>query len=198
MVDHYSPLDAGLSLLPLTVIMLFLSARSGELASRIGPRLQMSAGPLVVGAGLVLLVRANGDSSYFSEVLPGVVVLGLGLATTVAPLTATALGSLPSEKAGLASAVNNDVSRVGGLMAVAVLPAIIALGGTAYLHRTSMAAGFRTGMIVTAACCAAGGAIAALGIRNPSRPPAITQQQLSHCALDAAPVCELGRRTPSC
>ena len=121
-VDGYSPLEAGASLLPLTVLMLALSARSGRLAARIGPRLQMSVGPLAIGLGLALLGRAATDASYVSGVLPGVVVLGLGLATTVAPLTATALGALPDGHAGLASAVNNDVARLGGLVAVAVLP----------------------------------------------------------------------------
>ena len=109
--------------------MLALSARSGRLAARIGPRLQMSVGPLVVGLGLALLGRAATDARYVSGVLPGVVVLGLGLATTVAPLTATALGALPDGHAGLASAVNNDVARLGGLVAVAVLPALAGITG---------------------------------------------------------------------
>lgn len=195
-VNGYSPLDAGVSLLPLTVIMLLFSARSGRLASRIGPRLQMSVGPLVVGAGLALLARATNDASYFSGVLPGVLVLGVGLAITVAPLTATAMGAVEANRAGLASAVNNDVARVGGLIAVAVLPALAGIEGTAYLHPHALAGGFRTGVFITAGWCAAGGLISALGIRNPPvakptrpRPPV----ECVHCALDATPLTAASR-----
>jgi predicted MFS family arabinose efflux permease len=110
-VSGYSPLASGLALLPLTLIMLALSARSGRLATRIGPRLQMSAGPVIVGAGLALLVFSSYGSSYVVCVLPAVVVFGLGHAVTVAPLTATAMSSAPAEHSGIASAVNNDVAR---------------------------------------------------------------------------------------
>jgi hypothetical protein len=95
-VAHYSPLEAGISLLPLTVLMLLFSARSGALAARIGPRLQMAVGPVVVGAGLILLRLIGPSGNYLTEVLPGVLVLGIGLAITVAPLTATALSSAPT------------------------------------------------------------------------------------------------------
>ena len=122
LVSHYSPLEAGSALLPVTVIMLAFSARSGKLAARIGPRLQMSVGPLVVAAGLLLLTRATHPGSYVTQVLPAVVVFGAGLAITVAPLTSTALGAAPAEHAGVASAVNNVVARAGGLLAVARAP----------------------------------------------------------------------------
>jgi len=112
-VSGYSPLASGLALLPMTVIMLALSARSGKLAARIGPRLQMSAGPVVVGTGLAMLTLATHGSSYVLYVLPAVAVFGLGLAITVAPLTATAMNSAPAEQSGIASAVNNDVARFG-------------------------------------------------------------------------------------
>src|SRR6185437_11048578 len=108
----------------LTIIMLVLSGRSGQLAARIGPRLQLSAGPLVIGAGLALLTLAPSGPSYVRYVLPAVVVFGLGIAITVAPLTATAMSSAPADHAGIASAVNNDVARFGGLLAVAILPAL--------------------------------------------------------------------------
>ena len=186
-VDGYSPLAAGLSLLPLTFLMLVLSGRSGRLAARIGPRLQMTVGPLLVGTGLALLARASGDASYVSGVLPAVVVFGLGLATTVAPLTATAMAALPSAHAGLASAVNNDVSRIGGLVAVALLPALAGMAGRTYLHPAAMGAAFRTAVYVTAAWCGAGAVVAALGIRNP-RPVPRAGTGCSHCALDAAPL----------
>jgi len=99
-VSGYSPLASGLALLPMTVIMLALSARSGKLAARIGPRLQMSAGPVVVGTGLAMLTLATHGSSYVLYVLPAVAVFGLGLAITVAPLTATAMNSAPAEQSG--------------------------------------------------------------------------------------------------
>src|SRR5262245_16553442 len=151
----YSPLASGLALLPLTIIMLALSARSGQLASRIGPRLQMSVGPVVVGAGLALLTMATSGPSYVVYVLPAVVVFGLGLAITVAPLTATAMSSAPPEHSGIASAVNNDVARFGGLIAVAVLPALAGITGTSYLHPDALAAGFRTAALISGAVCAA-------------------------------------------
>jgi EmrB/QacA subfamily drug resistance transporter len=192
-VGHYSPLESGLALLPLTGVMLLLSSSSGRLASRIGPRLQMSVGPLVVGCGLVLLSRVGADPSYLTGVLPAVLVFGLGLATTVAPLTATALGSAPGEHAGLASAVNNDVARIGGLMAVALLPALSGVSGTAYLHPAQLAHGFRTAAIVAGLWCVAGGVLAAVGIRNPARAAPTgagtpTGARIYvHCALDAPP-----------
>src|SRR5215467_5087734 len=128
-VSGYSPLASGLAFVPLTVIMFALSARSGQLAARIGPRLQMSVGPVVVGAGLAMLTMATSGTSYVVYVLPAVVVFGLGLAITVAPLTATAMSSAPAEHSGIASAVNNDVARFGGLLAVAVLPALAGITG---------------------------------------------------------------------
>ena len=197
-VDHYSPLQSGVALLPLTAIMLLLSARSGRLASKIGPRLQMGVGPVVVGLGLGLLARTTTDRSYGSGVLPAVIVFGLGLAITVAPLTATALGAVPDEHSGLASAVNNDVSRLAGLIAVAVLPALSGISGSSYLHPESLEGGFRTAVIICSILCLVGGALAAVGIRNPTptsptdplRPdPAVTSgSECFHCALDGTPV----------
>lgn len=186
--DHYSPLAAGASLLPLTAIMLVLSAPSGRLAARIGPRLQMGIGPVIVGAGLALLARVASDGSYVTTVLPAVVVFGLGLAATVAPLTATALGALPDEHAGLASAVNNDVARVGSLLAVAILPAVAGLSGTAYLHPARLSSGFRTASLLAAMLCVLGGAVAAAGIRNLGHEGPPPEAACHHCALDAAPL----------
>jgi EmrB/QacA subfamily drug resistance transporter len=198
-VDHYTPFDAGLSLLPLTVVMLVLSAPSGRLSSRIGPRLQMTVGPVIVGAGLALLARTTSGSSYPSVVLPAVLVFAIGLGVTVAPLTATALGAVSDEHSGLASAVNNDVARVGGLVAVAILPAIAGITGGAYLHHAPLAHGFRIAAFVTAAWCVAGGVVSALGVRNPSAPGGRGQAQLAaspvQCAIDAAPLVAPRRRT---
>ena len=170
--------------------MLTLSARSGALAARIGPRLQLTAGPLVTGAGLALLTLTPSGSSYVLYVLPAVLVFGLGLAITVAPLTATAMSSAPAEHAGIASAVNNDVARFGGLLAVAILPALAGLTGTAYLHPDALAAGFRTAVLISGALCAAGGLLAAVTITNQDReyPGAVTSEPCLHCALDAPPL----------
>ncbi|MCU1491406.1 MAG: putative transrane efflux protein, partial [Acidimicrobiaceae bacterium] len=164
-----SPLVAGAALLPVTLIMLALSARSGALAARIGPRLQMTVGPLVIGIGLALMVRIRPGGNYFDEVLPAVCVLGLGLAINVAPLTSTALAAAPAEHAGIASAVNNDVARAGGLIAVAVLPVAAGITGNSYLHPFALARGFHLAVLMAAAFCLLGSLVAALGIRNPAR-----------------------------
>ncbi len=191
-VSGYSPLASGLAFLPLTVIMLTLSARSGRLASRIGPRLQMSVGPVVVGAGLALLTLATYGSDYLVYVLPAVLVFGLGLAVTVAPLTSTAMSSAPAEHSGIASAVNNDVARFGGLLAVAVLPALAGVTGTVYLHPDALAAGFRTAVLISAGLCAAGGLLAAFTITNPARVPRLAgapaTAECLHCGLEAPPL----------
>ena len=190
LVVHYSPLDSGLALLPVTGIMLAFSARSGQLAARIGPRLQMTAGPVVVGAGLLLLTRATHSGSYAVWVLPAVVVFGLGLSLTVAPLTSTAMGAAPAEHAGVASAVNNVVARAAGLLAVATLPLLAGITGAAALEPHRLAVGFRTAMIIAGLTCAAGGILAAATIRNPpgtSRPGWALLRGF-HCALDGPPL----------
>jgi EmrB/QacA subfamily drug resistance transporter len=189
-VLHHSPMGAGLALLPVTVIMLTFSSRSGQLAARIGPRLQMSVGPVIVGAGLALLVRATHDPNYVSAVFPGVVVFGIGLAVTVAPLTATAMGAAPAEHSGIASAVNNVVARAAGLLAVAVLPLLAGITGAAALHPDHFAEGFRTAVIIAGVASAAGGLLAFLTIRNPVHAPPMLHHHLRsyHCALDGAPL----------
>jgi EmrB/QacA subfamily drug resistance transporter len=191
-VSGYSPLASGLALLPLTVIMLALSARSAQLASQIGPRLQLSAGPFIVGAGLAMLTFSTSGSSYVIHVLPAVVVFGLGLAITVAPLTATAMSSAPAQHAGIASAINNDLARFGGLLAVAVLSALAGITGSVYLHPHALAAGFRTAVLISGGLCAAGGLLAAVTIVNPRRAPrpagAPAPEECLHCGLDAPPL----------
>jgi EmrB/QacA subfamily drug resistance transporter len=190
-VSGYSPLASGAALLPVTIIMLTLSARSGALAARIGPRLQMSVGPIVIAAGLALLTRIHGSGDYLTEVLPAVVVFGLGLAINVAPLTSTALAAAPAEHAGIASAVNNDVARAAGLIAVAVLPVAAGITGDSYLHPAALSHGFDTAVLIAAAGCAMGGLLAAVTIRNPPRAdrrPEPGQRQEIHCGLDAPPL----------
>ncbi len=189
-VKHYSPLESGLALLPVTLVMLALSARSGQLSTRIGPRLQMTVGPLIVGAGLALLTRATDPGSYWTQVFPAVLLFAFGLAATVAPLTATAMGAAPTEHSGIASAVNNVVARAAGLLAVAVLPLLAGLTGAAALGATELAAGFRTAMLISGVVCAAGGLLAALTIRNPSRAPApVRRDELCwSCGISGPPL----------
>jgi EmrB/QacA subfamily drug resistance transporter len=161
----YSPTAAGLAGLPITIIMLLLSGRSGALAQRIGPRLQLVVGPIVVGAGMLLLMRVEPGSSYLGSVLPAVVVFGFGLATVVAPVTATVLAAAPDRYAGVASGVNNAIARSGGLLAVAVLPAAAGLTGSAYQDPVALTAGWRMALLICAVLAVAGGLIA-LGIHN--------------------------------
>jgi hypothetical protein len=125
-VGGYTPIQAGMSLLPITVVVFLLSRRFGMLADRLGPHLFMGGGPIVAGAGLLLLANTSGKADYFTEILPGVLVFALGLAATVAPLTATVLASVEPGHSGLASGVNNAVARVAGLLAIAALGAVVA------------------------------------------------------------------------
>ena len=121
----YSPLEAGLATTPISILLFFLSPRFGRLASGTGPRLPMTAGPIVGGLGLLLMLRVGTDADYLADVLPAILVFGLGLSATVAPLTATVLDSVDERRVGIASGVNNGVSRVAGLLAIAVLGAVI-------------------------------------------------------------------------
>lgn len=124
-VAGYTPLQAGLATTPISLLLFFLSPRFGRFASGTGPRLPMTAGPIVGGLGLLLMLRVGTGADYPTEVLPAILVFGLGLAATVAPLTATVLDSVAERRVGIASGVNNGVSRVAGLLAIAVLGAVI-------------------------------------------------------------------------
>jgi len=168
----YSALEAGAATLPITLLMLMLSARSGALAARIGPRLQMTVGPLLIAVGIMLMTQIEAGVSYWTGVLPAVIVTGLGLATTVAPLTSTALGAVDDRHAGVASGVNTTVSRAAQLAAVAVLPVAVGLTGDDFLRPEVFSDGFRAAMMITAVLAAAGGVIAWLTVRNPEPVPA--------------------------
>jgi EmrB/QacA subfamily drug resistance transporter len=124
-VAGYTPLEAGLATTPISIILFFLSPRWGRLASGTGPRLPMTIGPIVGGVGLLLMLRVGSNADYVTDVLPAIVVFGLGLSATVAPLTATVLDSVEERHVGIASGINNGVSRVAGLLAIAVLGAVI-------------------------------------------------------------------------
>jgi predicted MFS family arabinose efflux permease len=184
-VQHYSPTAAGSSLLPISVVMLLLSSRMGRLATRIGPRLPMTVGPLVAAGGLVVLTQLAGSTHNLAVLLSGVTIFALGLSATVAPLTATVLAAAPAENAGVASAVNTDVARTAQLVAVAILPVAAGITSAAYLHALSFSAGFGRAMWIGAAVLAAGGVLAFITIRKPL--VAIAPDRLSSCALDVPP-----------
>jgi len=161
-----SPLAAGSSLLPITALMFLFSARAGALSQKIGPRLPMALGPLIAAGGLAWMGGIGASSTYLAAVLPPVILFGLGLVLTVAPLTATALSAAPARQAGVASAVNNDVARTGSLLAVAILPPLAGISQAAADLPAALARGFPWAMGMAAAICAAGGLLAAAGIRN--------------------------------
>jgi EmrB/QacA subfamily drug resistance transporter len=163
-VAGFSPLVSGLALLPVTVLMLLLSARSGALAQRIGPRIPMTAGPLTCAAGLLLMSRIGAGASYLTGVLPAVLVFGIGLCALVAPLTATALGSVDDMHAGIASGVNNAVARAAGLLSVAVLPLAAGLGGGSLTAAADLHPVYRNSMLICAGLMVAGAVLAFLTI----------------------------------
>lgn len=199
-VVGYSPLAAGLSLLPVTLLLLLLSSRMGALAQRIGPRLPMTAGPLLCAVGAAGMTTVGPGSTYFFDVVWPVTVFGLGLAVTVAPLTATVLASAPIEHSGLASGVNNAVARVAGLLAVAVLPLVAGLSGDAYADATLLLPAYRTAMWSCAALLAVSGGIAYVLVRRPApasatetRPemtptPALASKEHWSCGIDGPPL----------
>ena len=181
----YSPAAAGASLLPITAVMLVLSARMGRLAQRIGPRPQLAIGPVVVAAGFVLMTRIGSSAPYVTTVLPAALVLALGLAVTVAPLTSTVLGAAPDRQAGVASAVNNTVARAAGLLAVAVLPGLAGIDEDAYTHPAALSSGFHRAVLIAAGLCVAGGVTAALGLR--ARTINSVDDSLLHCSTSVPP-----------
>jgi len=165
----YSPLEAGVATLPITVIMFFLAKRGGALAARIGPRLPMALGPLVCALGIALISQVGVGSSYWLDILPGVVIFGLGLALLVAPLTATVLAAAPDRNAGIASGINNAVARAGSLLAVAALPAVVGLSGADYDRPVMFSQGFEQAMWICFFLLAGGGIVSWILIRNPDR-----------------------------
>ena len=200
-VLRYSPLAAGASLFPVTVIMLVLSARAGALAQHIGPRLPMTVGPMVVAVGLIMMRRIGAGSTYLPDVFPAVIVFGLGLALTVAPLTTTVLAAADARHAGVASGVNNAVARVASLLAVATLPALAGLTGDDYRHPAAFSAGFHIAVTISAGLCLAGGLVALAGISNEGRVVAAAtpapDRPDSSCAIEGPPLRRLASPTTS-
>src|ERR1700759_50516 len=162
----YSPLAAGAASLPITALMLLLSPAAGALAQRIGPRVPLTVGPLVTALGLVLMSRIDPGDSYLSGVLPGVIVFGVGLTLVVAPVTATVMAAADERHSGIASGINTAVSRLAGLIIVAVLPLVAGLTGEKFYDPAAMAHGFRVAMLACAALSAAGGLLAWLTISS--------------------------------
>jgi EmrB/QacA subfamily drug resistance transporter len=192
-VAGYSPVKAGLALLPVTLLMLAFSARSGALAQRIGPRWPMTAGTAVSAAGLLLMLRIGAHASYLTDVLPAVTVFAAGLTLTVAPLTATVLASADVRHAGVASGVNNAVARAAGLLAVAGLPALAGLGEASYHSPAQFSTGFDKAMIISAGLLAVGSVLSALTIRSdvlnpPGDDIAPVPQCRVNCAVGAPPL----------
>jgi EmrB/QacA subfamily drug resistance transporter len=162
-VVGYKATAAGVALLPITILMFFLSSRFGALSGKYGPRLFMAAGPIIAAIGTATFLHLNQHTSYWTGILPGVIIFGIGLSVTVAPLTAAILGAIDSRQAGIGSAVNNAVARIAGLIAIAVVGL---LAGT-----TLGPDGFHKGIILTAILLLVGGIISAVGIENLKKQP---------------------------
>jgi EmrB/QacA subfamily drug resistance transporter len=170
-VGGYSALESGLTTLPVTIVIFALSRRFGALADRYGPRLFMGAGPLISAGGILLLLRVGLSPSYLTDLLPPLLVFAFGLSLTVAPLTATVLADADESDAGIASAINNAIARVAGLMGVSVVGVVVAstLVGDTFAANDESVQAFHQVVAICAALVAAGGAVGALGIVNPRR-----------------------------
>ena len=203
----YSALQAGAATLPITILLLTLSTPSGAIAQRIGPRIPLTAGAVLTGAGLLLMARIHPGDSYLAAVLPSLVVFGIGLAALITPITATVLASVDARHSGIASAVNNALSRLGQMIAVAALPLAAGLSGAAFEDPAKMAAGFPVAMTVAAGTSFAAALLAWTTIRDDalSRPRADTElvaKELPpsvqrHCAVAGTPLATSPSLRPS-
>jgi MFS family permease len=179
-VSGYGALAAGASFVPMTVLMLLLGSRAGRLGTRIGPRIPMTVGPLIMTVGVLLMLRIDADVHYVADVMPAMLVFGLGLTTMIAPLTATVLAAAPDEHAGIASGVNNAVARAASLLAVAALPVAVGLHGEAYADPGTFDGAFRHAITICAVLLTAGGLVSWLTIRS----QVLAGQNPSPAALD--------------
>lgn len=186
----YSAIGAGAATLPITGLMLLLSSRSGALAQRIGARIPLTVGPVLLAGGMVGLSTIGAGDAYVTGILPWVIVFGLGLAALVAPVTAAALAAAEGDHAGVASAINNTVSRVAQLVAVAALPVLAGLTGDAAGDPARFQTGFSRAMLIAAGVAMAGAALAWLTIDDTVLDDDGTSavQHCTHCAIDGAPV----------
>ena len=188
----WSALEAGLALLPTTFLMLVLSARSGALAQRIGPRLQLTVGPILTGAGMLLLTRVDAGATWLTDVLPGSLVLGLGLVTYVAPLTATVMAATDPDHVSTGSGVNNAVARTAGLAGLAVIPVLAALPDATGTDEVTDAV--RTALLIAAALAIAAGVVMSVGLAPHVR-SARTARPV-HCAVEGPPLQPDPQRCP--
>ncbi|WP_432030215.1 MFS transporter [Streptomyces sp. 1222.5] len=186
-VAGYSPLAAGTALLPTTVLMLLFSSRSGALADRTGPRLPLTVGPLLCAVAMLLMLRVGENADYLTDVLPAVLVMGAGMVTLVAPLTATVLASVDTSRAGLASGINNAAARAAGLLAVAALPLLAGMGPEAYRSAPAFDAAFDRAMPICSAVLVAGAALAFTLVRRPA-PGCRRPECRTHGNLTAPPL----------
>ena len=156
----FTPLQAGTATVPVPLIMLLLSSRSGALAARIGPRPQLIVGPGLCAVGVLLLSRVGQSSSYAVDILPGVIVFSLGLTTMVAPLTATVLAAASDSNAGIASGVNNAIARAASLLVVAALPSLVGLSGDDYRDPATLTDGYQMAILLCAGLLVVGAFVA--------------------------------------
>ena len=187
LVAGFSPLASGAALLPVTAVMLAGSARVGAAAARWGPRPFMTAGPVVAAGGLLLMLRIGPDATWGTEVLPAVIVFGIGLTLTVAPLTAAVLMAAPASHAGVASGVNNAVARTAGLLAIAVLPLAVGLSDQSYRNPVLFDRAFDRGMVIAALLLVVGGALSALLVGG-REPPSQAEEKRYCCPVDGPPL----------
>ncbi|MGH2735921.1 MAG: MFS transporter, partial [Actinomycetota bacterium] len=164
----YSALEAGLAFMPVTLMLLLLSARTGALAQRIGPRLPLAVGSFIAGIGLALMARVDEGSTYLNAVFPSALVFGAGLALVVAPLTAAVLAAVEDRHAGIASGVNNAVARIAGLLAVALLPAVSGISGSDGLDPEVFSNGFQRAVLIAGALAALGGLVSLAFVQTTS------------------------------
>ena len=186
-VAGYSALQAGTALLPTTVLMLLFSARSGELAQRIGPRIPLTVGPLLCAAAMLMMLRVGQDASYLADVVPALLVMGTGMVTLVAPLTATVLASVDTARAGLASGINNAAARAAGLIAIAALPLLAGMGPEAYRSAPAFDHAFDRAMLWCAGVLVVGSVLAFATVRRPA-PDCRRPECLTHGWVTAPPL----------
>ncbi|MGW4887608.1 MFS transporter [Streptomyces murinus] len=184
----WSPLVAGTALLPTTILMLLFSSASGALSDRTGPRLPLTVGPLLCAVAMLLMLRVGPGASYLTDVLPALLVMGAGMVTLVAPLTATVLASVDTARAGVASGINNAAARAAGLVAVAALPLLAGMGADAYRSASAFDASFNRAMPICAGVLVLGSVLAFFLVTG--RPTAGCQhpERHTHCSLTAPPL----------
>ena len=192
----YSPIGAGAATLPVTILMLVLSARSGAWSQRVGPRIPLTVGPLLIALGLLLLARVDPGDGYLGSVLPGVVILGLGLTLVASPVTATVLAAADQRHAGIASGINNAVARVANLLAVAALPLVGDLGGHRFYEPAAMTHGFHVAMTVAAGLAGVGGVVAWLTISDDALQAEPRRRGRAPVAVPAGHSCALAGPPP--